>query len=175
MVAVSPNNPRFQPGFEQADTRVQGAVIFYGVPDLVSAFGERRNVGMARFLELVVFRARYRDNPDLFLACQPASYISADVPPILLVHGMSDSVVPCKESRRFAQQLREAGARQVHLLEMPRALHAFEVFPSPMHQRAMRIVLRFMDSLRRERSALPAGNEARAALPKPARELQSAR
>ncbi|MBL7660064.1 alpha/beta hydrolase, partial [Escherichia coli] len=33
LAALTPNDPRFQPGFEEADTRVQAAVPFYGVYD----------------------------------------------------------------------------------------------------------------------------------------------
>ena len=33
LAALTPNNPQFQPGFEDADTRVQAAVPFYGVYD----------------------------------------------------------------------------------------------------------------------------------------------
>ena len=33
LAALTPNDPQFQPGFEDADTRVQAAVTFYGVYD----------------------------------------------------------------------------------------------------------------------------------------------
>jgi acetyl esterase/lipase len=148
MLALTPHLRRFQPGFEEADTCVQGAVILYGVSDLTGAFGERPHPGMALFLERVVFRRRYRDDPELFRAATPVSYCSAEAPPILLVHGTHDEVVPIGESRLFAARLRQAGAPSVHLLEVPLGNHAFEVFPTPLHQRAVRVIARFLDTLR---------------------------
>jgi acetyl esterase/lipase len=147
MVALTPGVARFQPGFEEADTHVDGAVVLYGVSDLTGAFGERPSPGLALYLERVVFRKRYRDDPELFHAVTPAHHAHAGAPPMLLVHGTRDEVVPLGESRLFAARLRQAGARTVHLLEVPYAHHAFEVFPTPLHQRAVRVIVRFLASL----------------------------
>jgi acetyl esterase/lipase len=148
MVALTPNHPRFQPGFETADTRVHGAVLFYGVFDLVSAFDRRRHLALSLLLERLVIRKRFRDDPESYRLVQPASYLSADAPPMLLVHGTDDALVPIEQSREFHRTLKAAGARTVHLLEVPLGQHAFEVFPSPLHQRAVRVIARFMATLR---------------------------
>jgi acetyl esterase/lipase len=149
MVALTPNRAEFQPGFENAETTVQGAVVLYGVTDLEAAFGRPGSVMFRHLLERWVFRKAYSDEPDLFRNAQPLTHVSADAPPMLLVHGTVDRVVPFEQSRAFAERLREAGARTVHLLEIPHGQHAFEVFPSPLHQRSVRIIARFMDSVRR--------------------------
>jgi acetyl esterase/lipase len=149
LVALTPNDPRFQPGFEGADTRVQGAVVLYGVPDFEAAFFDESLVGFALFQEKVLFKTRYKDNPEVFRMAQPVSYLSKDAPPMLLVHGESDSLVPIEASRQFYRKLREAGAGRVHLLEVPLGLHAFEITPGPLHQRSVRVILRFLASLRR--------------------------
>ena len=149
MLALTPNVLRFQPGFEQADTRVQGAVVFYGVLDLVGPFEEDTNPALGILLEQFVFRSRYRDNQDLYRACSPGSYLTPDAPPILLVHGVNDYMVPVRESRELYRKLKEAGARTIHLLEIPLGLHAYDVAPSPLEQRTTRIIQRFMESLRR--------------------------
>ena len=41
LAAVSANDPRFQPGFEDVDTRLAAAVPFYGVYDFLDRFGIR--------------------------------------------------------------------------------------------------------------------------------------
>jgi acetyl esterase/lipase len=148
MMALTPDERRFQPGFAAADTRVAGAVVFYGVAEFVRAFEDRPNRLAQLFFERLLFKARFADEPDRFRLAQPMSHVSADVPPILLVHGLNDGLVPVGESRRLYRRLRHAGARRVHLLEVPLALHAFEVTPSPLHQRTMRIILQFMETLR---------------------------
>src|SRR6185503_7736865 len=100
------------------------------------------------FLERYVFRGRYRDDVDRFRLSQPVSHLPEEVPPILLVHGTQDALVPIDQSRRFYRKLKEAGGRKVHLMEVPLALHAFEIVPSPLHQRSMRLILQFIETLR---------------------------
>jgi acetyl esterase/lipase len=148
LLALTPNVARFQPGFEEADTRVHGAVVLYGVSDLAGVFDERPHRGMAFYLERVVLRRRYRDAAELYHALSPVRWASREAPPMLLVHGIHDHVVPIRESRLFAEKLRQAGAPTVHLLEVPLGPHAFEVFPSPLHQRAVRVIVRFLETLR---------------------------
>jgi len=41
LVALTPNDPRYQPGFEEADTHVQAAALFYGVYDLTNRLRAR--------------------------------------------------------------------------------------------------------------------------------------
>jgi acetyl esterase/lipase len=147
MLAVSDGVAQLQPGFEDKDTRVRGAVILYGLADLVSLVGEK-GPGMATWLlERLVFKRRFRDDPEIFRSSQPLTYLSTKVPPILLIHGENDSLIPIQEARSFHAHLGKAGAPRVHLCEIPGAVHAFEITPSPLHQRAVRIIRAFMDSL----------------------------
>jgi acetyl esterase/lipase len=153
LAALTPNEPRFQPGFESADTRVQGAVVLYGVHDLESAFRDDGSTAMAFLLERLVFRARYRSDPDRFRLAAPIHHVRADAPPMLFVHGLVDRVVPIAHSRAILARLREVGAQHAHLLEVPLGQHAFEVFPTPLHQRAVRVIVRFLEAVRRSRGA----------------------
>lgn len=156
LLAVTPNQAQFQPGFEHADTRVQGAVVLYGVTDLTGAFEDAPDWGMAWLLERVVFRRRYREDPTPFQLASPLVHLAQlhpDVPPILLVHGMEDRMVSIGQSRRFAARLRQAGARVVHLLEVPHVPHSFEIFPSPMQRRAVRVIEAFLARLGEKEAA----------------------
>lgn len=159
MLALTPNQPRFQPGFEHTDTRIRAAVVLYGFMDFERVLTTPNYPYVGRFFEDVVFKARYRDNPDAFRALQPATYVpslAGDTPPILFVHGQGDRLVPIDHSRRLYERLRAAGATQVYRVEVPHALHAFEVVPSLLHQRAMGFILRFLDSVKGSRPAAPA-------------------
>jgi acetyl esterase/lipase len=156
LMALTANDARFQPDFASADTRVRGAVVLYGFSDLMSALEERPHPGVVAFFERVVFKQRYRDDPETFRLLHPPTHVSATAAPVLLVHGRHDEFVPFAQSERLYRSLLAVGANDTHLLEVPFGLHAFEILPSPLHQRAIRIILRFMESLRREGVSSPA-------------------
>lgn len=150
MMALSPNEPRFQPGFESADTRVRGAVVFYGLPEFVPLLETEGSTNAALaiwMLEEFVFGKRMSDNREIFHVNQPTTYMSKNAPPLLLIHGQNDTLIPVRASRLFAEALRKAGAPRVELCEIPGAQHAFELAPTLLHQRTMRVVLGFLASL----------------------------
>jgi acetyl esterase/lipase len=155
LLALTPNVPNLQRGFEDADTTVKAAVIFYGVPDFEGIIRERRNVGLAVLLQSLVFRGKLDHKLERFRELQPVNWISPQAPPMLLIHGQQDQLVPFDESVRFHRRLVEGGVR-AHLLEVPHGFHAFEMFPTPLHLRAVKVVLEFLRTRPRE---LRAGNE----------------
>jgi len=126
LIALTANDPRLQPGFEDVDTTVQAAAPFYGVYDLTDA-GKMHEM-MMPFLELFVMKERYTDNPELFELASPISHVHRDAPPFFVLHGESDSVIPTVQARAFCDALREAGADTVGYAELPNAHHAFDLF-----------------------------------------------
>lgn len=66
LAALTPNEPEFQPGFEEADTSVVAAAPIYGRYDWYSTDGEGRREFVALLEKFVVKRKR-RDNPKVFI------------------------------------------------------------------------------------------------------------
>ena len=60
--------------------------------------------------------------PDLARKASPVSHASAAAPPVLLMHGAADDLVPPAQSIRLAEALRAAGAA-VELELVPGATH----------------------------------------------------
>ncbi|MGH3255355.1 MAG: prolyl oligopeptidase family serine peptidase [Streptosporangiaceae bacterium] len=60
--------------------------------------------------------------PDLARQASPVTHASAGAPPVLLMHGAADDLVPPAQSIRLAQALRAAGA-SVELELVPGATH----------------------------------------------------
>jgi dipeptidyl aminopeptidase/acylaminoacyl peptidase len=60
--------------------------------------------------------------PDLARQASPVTHASAGAPPILLLHGTADDLVPAAQSVRLAEALARAGAR-VELELVPGATH----------------------------------------------------
>ena len=64
LAALTPNDPVWQPGFEDVDTSVSAAVPHYGVYDLAGATGTRGSVLLRdRFLSRKVLKTSYVDDP----------------------------------------------------------------------------------------------------------------
>ncbi|MGH3011004.1 MAG: alpha/beta hydrolase [Gaiellaceae bacterium] len=103
--ALTPNDPAFQPGFEQADTSVTAAIGLYGY------YGP-------------VDRTRQP------LPSSPRAYVRPDSPPMLIAHGDQDTFVTPEHARRFADELRSTSANPVVYVELPGGQHSFDLFHS---------------------------------------------
>ncbi|MFT5576101.1 MAG: acetyl esterase/lipase, partial [Bermanella sp.] len=98
LLALSANNPAFQPGFEDKDTRMQGAVPFYGIFDFTNSLGQRKHKGLDELLAGKVLKTGLHENPELWELASPLFHVSKDAPPTLLIHGQGDSLAPIEES-----------------------------------------------------------------------------
>ena len=143
LVALTPNDPRYQPGFEEVDTRVQAAVPLYGVYDFTDR--QKLDAGMIRFLERVVMKRRIADERDAFERASPMSLVRPDAPPFFAVHGSHDSLVPVATARLFVELLRKVSQQPVAYAEIPFAQHAFELFHSLRTRHVVDAVGRFLD------------------------------
>ena len=103
MAALTPNDPRFQPGFERADTSVTATICLYG----------------------------YYGSLDGRPSSSPAAYLRPDAPPFLLAHGDKDTVVLVEDARRFVAGLASTSSNPVVYAELPGAQHVFDMFHSP--------------------------------------------
>ncbi|HEY2086132.1 MAG TPA: alpha/beta hydrolase [Mycobacterium sp.] len=142
LIALTANDPRLQPGFEEVDTTVQAAAPFYGVYDLTDA--EKMHEMMMQFLELFVMKERYADKPELFELASPISHVHRGAPPFFVLHGENDSVIPTVQARAFCDALREAGADTVGYAELPNAHHAFDLFATVRSRLAADAVADFL-------------------------------
>ena len=155
LVALSQDDPAYQPGFEAVDTSVQAAVPYYGVYDITNEIGSRYGRGRLRFLlERQVFKTKYKRDPELFRRASPLLRVDMEdpehIPPFFVIHGSHDSLVPVAEGRLFAQRLRERGAAPVAYAELPGAQHAFDVFGSVRVAHVLRGVEHFLTAVREQ-------------------------
>jgi acetyl esterase/lipase len=145
LAALTANDPAYQPGFEDADTRLQAAAPHYGVYDLAGASGSR-NARLLRdtFLARTVLRRDPRREIAEFERASPLLRVGPDAPPFLVVHGRHDTLVEVSQARLFVEALRAASSRTVAYAELPGTQHAFDVFPSVRSAHVVRGVDRFL-------------------------------
>ena len=66
-----------------------------------------------------------------------------DIPPMLVVHGTHDVLVPVADVRAFVERARAATSRPVRYAELPGAHHDFDLFESIRSAAVCRAVARF--------------------------------
>jgi acetyl esterase/lipase len=145
LAALTPNDPDYQPGFEDVDTTLQAAAPHYGVYDFAGATGAKPALAMRdRFLApKVMFKDPVSELAE-FEKASPLLRVNADAPPFFVVHGRSDSLVDVDQARQFVTALRAVSREPVAYAELPGAQHAFDVFPSIRSANVVRGVDRFL-------------------------------
>jgi acetyl esterase/lipase len=115
--ALTPDRPELQPGFETADTSVAAAVVLSGY-----------------------LGARTADP-----SSSPALLARPDAPPMLVVHGAYDTLVPPSSTRAVAATLRRVSRCPVVFVELPHAQHSFDFFASVRARLTADAVEAFLD------------------------------
>ncbi len=150
LLALTPNEPEYQPGFEEADTRVQGCVSYYGVYDFTNQYEVWPHESFQPVLERHVMKASYSEDPGAFEKASPIHRLGRDDPPFMVVHGDRDTLVPVDEARVFVEEFRKVVEAPMVYAEIQGAQHAFELFPSLRSQLMTHGVERFLAWLRSE-------------------------
>jgi acetyl esterase/lipase len=150
MVALTANEPELQPGFEDVDTSVKGAVPFYGVYDFAGTETAPVPKALLRIVARMVLKKSPAEDPDAFTKASPMGHLRPDAPPFFIVHGSHDSLIPVSGARDFAARLREASDSPVIYAEMKGGQHAFDVFPSYRTARVIEGVERYLTGLHRQ-------------------------
>ena len=136
LAGLTPNHPDWQPGFEEADTSLQGVLSLYPVVDFTNRYGIRRQDKMDAFIAHRIMQKTSQESPDLFEDGSPLSWIhrpgTANVtPPCFVVQGTHDSLVWVEEVRQFVAEFTPIAKSPVVYAELDRAQHAFDIFHSP--------------------------------------------
>lgn len=106
---------------------VQGVVAWFPVTDLAGLGSDVQGAGGTpdpgpESREALFLGAPAAAVPDLAREASPVAHASAAAPPVLLMHGAADDLVPPAQSIRLAEALTAAGAR-VELELVPGATH----------------------------------------------------
>ena len=150
LAALTANDPRFQPGFESVDTRIEAAVPFYGVFDFLDRADDRKLGKMADAIGPMVFKSLPEENPELWESVCPVVRVHAEAPPFFVIQGSHDSLVMAEEAVTFVGALREKSNAPVLFAELEGAQHAFEIFHSPRTEHAVLAVAAFLEKVRGE-------------------------
>ncbi len=147
LCALTAGDPEYQPGFVDADTSVQACVPLYGVYDVgdLSASGRREIVDL---WERHVMKAPVGDDPAAWERASPIARAHSDAPPMFVIHGRNDTLVPVEQARRFVDRLRGVSTQPVAYAELPLTQHTFDVLRSVRAIHTTRAIARFLEVVR---------------------------
>ena len=136
MIAATANVPALegeQYGWPGVSSAIQAAVDFYGPVDMESDWAEYYAASGVKRLPLKLKGYPSMEEYEFSsvsarhlapLVC-PHRYVHPEMPPVLLLHGVSDCVVPYQHSELMAQRIREVcGEGRAKLLLYPERVHS---------------------------------------------------
>jgi len=149
MAAATQDNPVMYDesfGFAGVSDRVQAAVDLFGVGDLIlqSAFSGKKienppegyPVFLLQNFADVFLGVPCREYPNLSYFANPESWITPELPPMLIQTGAADQVVPVECSRNLAKRIEEVcGKGRAVYDEFPDYAHGDPRFHDPANHR----------------------------------------
>jgi acetyl esterase/lipase len=144
LAALTPDDPQYQPGFEDADTSVAAAVPIYGRYDWFTTKGAGRWEFVLILLQRLVVKKRFTKHLQVYRDASPITRVRADAPPFFVLHGTDDSLIPVPEARDFVAALKNVSKETVVYSEIPHAQHAFDFFGSPRGYYTAQAVEKFL-------------------------------
>jgi len=112
-------------GAGREDERVAAAVVWYAPSDFHALQSPALDGGVEDTAVPRLLGGRVQEVRAVATAASPVTWVSPSAPPMLLVHGTEDLLVPAEQSRRLAEALRRVGA-DVRLHLVPGADHGFD-------------------------------------------------
>jgi len=119
---------------------VSCAVDFYGAVKLMD------------YHDMKMFNQTRAEAPALYIKASPVTYARKDAPPLLIVHGTADTVVPATQSQALDEALTKVGAAH-DLVLVPDAPHTFDLQPKQRDLRPL-VFGFFAKNLKNEMSAI---------------------
>lgn len=104
MAAFTANDPTLQPGFEESDTSITGAIGLYGYYGPLGGSEQPSST--------------------------PLAHVGPSAPPFLVVHGDQDTFTPVEGARVLVERLQAVSSHPVVYAELPGAQHSFDLFHS---------------------------------------------
>ncbi|KAF9928253.1 hypothetical protein FBU30_002520 [Linnemannia zychae] len=133
MIALTANNPKYQPGFENVNTAVQGCLVQSATLDLLDINNYSAAPGKENFIKNVSRRqgsAESVENIAFMKEHSPLYNVEGSNVPFLVVHGDLD-ILPVETARDFVKEFRKKSTALIDYLEIPGGHHCFDMFSSP--------------------------------------------
>jgi len=109
-------------------------------------------VNLMDYHDMKMFNQTRAEAPELYVKASPVTYARKDAPPLLIVHGTADAVVPVAQSQALDEALTKVGAAH-ELVLVPEAPHTFDLQPKQRDLRPL-VFAFFEENLKVETPAI---------------------
>lgn len=121
---------------------VQGIIDIYGPVDLISVYHGDTFSLEKLFLYNLIGVSPEQDEA-AWQNASPINFVSSSSPPILILHGRYDTIVPIAEGRKLAERAKKLGVR--HVFTESIATHGWTLAPfSESHKRTLPMIANFL-------------------------------
>ena len=129
LCALTPGEVEYQPGFEDADTRINACVVTFGCFDFCDSRRIRgRWADMESMIRKHILKSDRVTHRAEWEKASPIFRLRPDAPPFLILHGTHDPLFWVEESRVFAEALAAVSTAPVCFRAIPRVSHGFGTF-----------------------------------------------
>lgn len=128
LAALTANDKAYQPGFETLDTQVQAAVPLYGVYDITNSLNTRPGADIVELMRRFVMPNRQEQDPETWRNASPKFRVNESAPPMFVLHGTHDDLVPVGDARDFASCMAAESDAAFAYAELPGGQHGFDLF-----------------------------------------------
>jgi acetyl esterase/lipase len=141
LAALTANRSTYQPGFESIDTKLAAAIPLYGRFDFIDRSGAMPDKRpLINFLRSKVMPHSYEEHPELWDEASPIAQVGPHAPPMLVLHGTHDSVIPLAEADAFVAALRKVSTRAVVFARLHGAQHGWDLLNTPWTEHTVNAV-----------------------------------
>lgn len=141
MVGYSSDVPELEGtgGHAGVSSAVQAVIDIYGPVDF-TVYPERDHRLVTTFLQ-----GTYEEKTETYVKASPITYVDADDPPTLIIHGTIDSLVPVTQSDLLAERFQALG-KMYWYDRMDGWPHAMDV-ANPVNQRVEQVAIAFLEEV----------------------------
>ena len=157
-------SPSSSPASRTLDTSVQAGVHFYAPYDLRDWTGQGGPKQSVRHVERFVLKSSPETDAERWRRASPIHWVRPDAPPMMLIHGTTDSLVPVERAATWLLALRNVSRQPVVYVELPGAQHAFDSYASLRTRYTVRGVEQFLAYVRTGHLVSGAGRQSVTAL-----------
>lgn len=133
VVGTTGNDRRFDVGdFLEHSSRVVAVVDLFGPTNVLAMIGQPSSIdhAAANAPEALLLGGAIQTKPEMVRSADPMTYIDAGTPPMLIIHGVKDNIVPIHQSELLHEALREAKVSS-ELIKLENGGHGGPAFDQP--------------------------------------------